>query len=106
MGIYTLLGNLFIPRPWLALIPALFFGVLYWRRRHKTLIVAAATWLLYAVYEYTLYRRWLCSGECNIRVDLLLLYPALLVISLAALIRLLLAVLRRARKASESGVAA
>ena len=23
-------------------------------------------------------RRWLCSGECNIRVDLLVIYPALL----------------------------
>jgi len=25
--------------------------------------------------------RWLCTGECNIRVDLLLIYPVLLVIS-------------------------
>jgi hypothetical protein len=24
-------------------------------------------------------RRWLCSGECNIRIDLLVIYPALLV---------------------------
>lgn len=35
-------------------------------------------------YEYALYRRWLCSGECNIRVDLRLLYPLFLIMSLHA----------------------
>ena len=29
--------------------------------------------------------RILCSGECNIRVDLLLIYPFLLLVSLAAI---------------------
>lgn len=29
-------------------------------------------------------QRWLCSGECNIRVDLVLIYPLLLIISAAA----------------------
>jgi hypothetical protein len=24
-------------------------------------------------------QRWLCSGECNIRIDLLVIYPALFV---------------------------
>ncbi len=32
--------------------------------------------------------RVLCSGECNIRVDLLLIYPILLVYSIAAIIRI------------------
>ena len=31
--------------------------------------------------------RVLCSGECNIRVDLLLIYPILLVYSIASAIR-------------------
>jgi hypothetical protein len=29
-------------------------------------------------------RRWLCSGECNIRVDLLIIYPVLLLGLVAA----------------------
>ena len=33
-----------------------------------------------------MHRRWLCTGECNIRVDLLLLYPVLWIVSLTALI--------------------
>jgi hypothetical protein len=34
--------------------------------------------------------RVLCSGECNIRVDLLVLYPALFLVSLAAIVEFLL----------------
>jgi hypothetical protein len=29
-------------------------------------------------------QRWLCTGECNIRVDLLLIYPVLLLSLVAA----------------------
>jgi hypothetical protein len=46
-------------------------------------------WLLYALYEYGMHRRWLCSGECNIRVDLLLLYPVLVIVLVAAVVSLL-----------------
>lgn len=38
----------------------------------------AASWLAYAIYEYLMYVRVLCTGECNIRVDLLLIYPLLI----------------------------
>jgi hypothetical protein len=36
-----------------------------------------------------MHRRWLCSGECNIRVDLLLLYPVLVIVLVAAVVSLL-----------------
>ncbi|HJU65669.1 MAG TPA: hypothetical protein VJ596_08325 [Gemmatimonadaceae bacterium] len=77
---------LFVEYPALALLPALVFFALYGQARRRALLIAGATWLLYALYEYGMKRRVLCSGECNIRVDLLLLYPALLVMSLVALI--------------------
>ena len=78
-----LLGVL-IAFPSLALLPALAFGVVGVRRRRAIVWVAAVAWLLYAAYETAMARRILCSGECNIRVDLLLLYPALLGLSVAA----------------------
>ena len=53
--------------------------------RNAALWVAASLWLLYIPYEYLMYRRVLCSGECNIRVDLLVIYPTLLSVTLAAL---------------------
>ena len=71
-----------IERPWLGLLPAAAFGLLFRRARHRLTAAAAVAWLLYAVYEYGMLRRWLCTGECNIRVDLLLVYPALLLLSL------------------------
>lgn len=40
--------------------------------------VLCVLWGAYAVYEFLMFRRVLCSGECNIRVDLLLIVPALL----------------------------
>jgi hypothetical protein len=57
--------------------------------RRRTAVVSGVLWLVYAVYETGMHERWLCSGECNIRIDLLAIYPALLVSSLAAAISLL-----------------
>jgi hypothetical protein len=85
----------FIAWPWLALLPA---GVFLWLRRKfgpVSAAVAALAWGAYAVYEYGMQQRWLCSCECNIRVDLLLIYPVLLVLSLKALVAVV-----RARRAS------
>jgi hypothetical protein len=57
--------------------------------RRRTAVAIGVLWLLYALYETGMHERWLCSGECNIRIDLLAIYPALLVGSLAAAISLL-----------------
>ena len=77
---------MFIAWPWLALLPAGLFFALYLRSRRLPVAAAALLWGLYAVYEYGMRRRWLCTGECNIRVDLLLLYPVLVVASIVALV--------------------
>jgi hypothetical protein len=87
--------GIFIAFPWLALLPAFMFAVLGYRSRRAIAWVVAVAWLLYAAYETAMARRILCSGECNIRVDLLLLYPILLGLSLAAVISAL-----RARRAA------
>ena len=41
--------------------------------------------------------RVLCSGECNIRVDHLLINPVLLALTLASLVRVTMALWRRRR---------
>ena len=80
-----LLG-LFIVWPWLALVPAIAFGVMFFRWRRGVILLAALGWLAYFPYELAMKLRVLCTGECNIRVDLLLFYPLLLGLSVAALI--------------------
>jgi hypothetical protein len=78
--------GILIAYPWLALLPALVFAAIAYRSHRTVAWVAAVVWLLYSAYETAMARRILCSGECNIRVDLLLLYPILLVLSIVALV--------------------
>lgn len=79
-----ILLGIFIAWPALALLPAALFGFLYMLRRHRLLLVTALLWLAYGVYEYGMKLRILCSGECNIRVDLLLIYPVLVLLTVAS----------------------
>ena len=79
--------SVLVERPWLTIVPGLFFFLLYRARRLRLTALTSSMWLAYGVYEYLVKRRVLCSGECNIRVDLLLLYPVLAIVSLAALAR-------------------
>ena len=72
---------------------AVAFGLLIvacFKLSHSHLLLATGTlWIIYGVYEYLMQIRVLCSGECNIRVDLLLIYPLLLVASAVAAVSLL-----------------
>jgi len=47
------------------------------QRPRLAVFVAAILWLLYAVYEYLVATGVLCDANCNIRVDLVLLFPIL-----------------------------
>lgn len=76
----------FIEWPLLAAVPALVLFGLYRRSRRRLTLWAAVAWLLYLPYELGMRWRWLCSGECNIRVDLLLLYPALALLTVAGVV--------------------
>ena len=75
---------IFIQYPVLAaIIGLLLLGLGRWIGR-RLVTAVGVIWLLYAAYETGMQQRWLCSGECNIRIDLLLIYPLLLVMSGAA----------------------
>jgi hypothetical protein len=82
----TAMGAIFIIAPIAAAVPAALFLYLFARFKRKTALVAGLLWLVYLPYEYAMKLRILCSGECNIRVDLLLIYPLLITASIAALI--------------------
>lgn len=84
--IFQFLGNLFIPYPYIALLPATIFGLLYFKSKSKIILVTAVLWLLYAIYEWLHLLRIMCSGECNMRIDLFLIYPVLIILSIIALV--------------------
>ena len=95
-GLYRLMAGL-IEAPWLAAVPGAVFLGLWAGSRRRLVLAAAVAWLAYLPYEYGMKLRILCSGECNIRVDLLVLYPVLLVLSILAVVSAVLA-LRRPRE--------
>ena len=69
--------GIFIEYPFLAAVIGVSLLGIGWRTRHRTAVGVGVVWLLYALYETGMQRRWLCSGECNIRIDLLVIYPVL-----------------------------
>ena len=78
--------SIFIEHPLLAAALGILFLAAFWVSRRPAVLVAAVAWLLYMPYEMAMHLRWLCTGECNIRIDLLLIYPVLLLLSLAAVV--------------------
>lgn len=52
----------------------------------RTGMVTGALWIIYSIYEFLMYFRILCSGECNIRIDLLLIYPLLIGLSVVSVV--------------------
>lgn len=82
---YSLMVVLVV-QPFLALLPAGLFLALYALARRRLVLVTAAAWAGYTLWELGMKLRILCSGECNIRVDLLVLYPALVILSVVALV--------------------
>ena len=79
----------FIQWPLAALVPAALLGAGFLARRKRLLAVTAALWLGYAIYESLMKARVLCSGECNIRVDLLLISPLLWILTIVAVVQFL-----------------
>lgn len=81
--------DIFIKFPFLAAAVGLLLLGVGWCMRRRITVGAGVMWLLYALYELGMKRRWLCSGECNIRIDLLVIYPILLLGLAAAAVGLL-----------------
>ena len=87
MGILSSLA-IFVQYPFLAALIGIALLALGWRTRHRTPVGVGVVWMLYALYETAMQQRWLCTGECDIRIDLLVIYPALIIATLAAVVSL------------------
>lgn len=79
------------------LMAALGCGVFWVYRKGWIVLATGGGWLVYGLYELWVQKT--CSGECNIRVDLLLIYPLLLVLSLLTLF----AVIRQSLRKGKTG---
>jgi hypothetical protein len=55
-----------------------------WQRPRLAVIVSGILWLLYAVWEHQVATGVLCDKDCNIRVDLVFIFPILGLATLSA----------------------
>lgn len=87
--VFRVIG-IFIEYPQLAAaIGVLLLGL--GRLMHRRLAMAAGVmWLLYSLYEFAIKKRWLCTGDCDIRADVVLIYPILLLGTVVAVVNLLI----------------
>ena len=60
--------------------------LVFTRAKIRTGVVTGGLWIVYSIYEFLMYFRILCSGECNIRVDLLVIYPLLLGMTVVSMV--------------------
>ena len=65
----------------LVLLFTVLHGAMYVRFHRRLSLVAGSAWVLYGIYEGALQGGWICSQACNIRIDLLLIFPALALLS-------------------------
>jgi hypothetical protein len=81
---------IFIDHPLVAApIGLLLIAVGRWTHRGLA-TTAGVMWLLYSLWEFAIKQRWTCRGDCNIRADLLFIYPVLFIASVAAIVSLLM----------------
>jgi hypothetical protein len=73
--------TLLIDHPWLALLVATALALVWRSCRSRTALVAAVLWLAYTGWEITVSEDRL---DANIRIDLLVIYPLLAVLTVLA----------------------
>jgi hypothetical protein len=73
--------------PWLVLIPGLLLIFAGNARDRFGVMFCGALWLFYGMYEHNVQAT--CTGECNIRVDLLLIYPVLAIGTIGSFVSLM-----------------
>ena len=79
--LFLFTGVVFVLMPAAVIAPAAVFLFLHYRTKCAGCVLAALSWLLYGIWEYGMYTRTLCSGECNIRVDLFIAWTILAITS-------------------------
>lgn len=70
-----------IQYPYIALLIAAVLALLGFWGKQLWLKIAAWCWLGYGIWEYLMHFRILCQGDCNIRIDLFMIYPALIFVT-------------------------
>ncbi|MEO1398663.1 MAG: hypothetical protein AAFU56_07335 [Pseudomonadota bacterium] len=75
--------TMLIGKPWLALLPAAVFMILYWRFGYRLALFASISWIVAGLNEAAVAHY---SPGTNIRVDLIVIAPLVVGLSFVALV--------------------
>lgn len=78
--------HVFIDWPWLALLPAACFFTLAYVCRRAVIWGAGYMWVAFGAYNWLVARGFLCLADCESRPELLVVYPALGVVTAVAML--------------------
>jgi len=76
--------NIFVQAPYLIAIPLAIVAWLRWRRATMITNIALGLWGLYLIWEFSIWFGFGCDPDCDIRVDLIVLAPLLIAVTLLA----------------------
>ena len=82
----ALLFSELVHNPLLGAIPVSLFLLLYLIKKSRFILKTSLAWALYSIYEYLVQSGIACSGECNIRFDILIFHPILFLLSFFAIL--------------------
>lgn len=90
--------SVFVNQPLLVLIPVLVFAVIGIATKSAFAWSGMGVWILYGLYELAVQNRILCSKGCDIRVDLIFMFPLLIIVSFVAIAGAAARLIRRGSK--------
>ena len=73
--------------PWLAAIPGVLLIVAGNSKDRFGVMACGLLWFFYGMYEHNVQAT--CTGECNIRFDLVLIYPVLGILTIGSIVSVL-----------------
>jgi hypothetical protein len=81
-----------------ALIPMTIFLIIYFASKWRPALFTSVIWFCYVLYELGMKYGPLCSGDCSIRPDIIILVPLLIAGSVGVAIWSVVAIARRVDK--------
>jgi len=89
----------FVQYPGLCLAVGIVFLLCYrFALRSRVMLMTGALWCIYAAYEFYMQSSFGCAPECNIRVDLAIIFPLLALSSIIAVIQLIVQFIKTSRR--------
>lgn len=78
--------QILLDNPVIGLAPTALFFIFYIKTKWRPILIPTFMWFFYVIYEAGIKYGVFCSGECNVRADLIIILPLLAIVTLVSLV--------------------